>query len=64
VAASLGDEGVSIHRMRQYDHTGDAAPVLIVTHKTTRTQLDLALDAMSRLDVMTVEPVALRIEQV
>lgn len=64
VAAALGDEGVSIHRMRQYDHTGDAAPVLIVTHKTTRSQLDLALDAMSRLDVMTRAPVALRIEQV
>ncbi len=64
VAASLGDEGVSIHRMRQYDHTGDAAPVVIVTHKTTRGQLDLARDAMSRLDVITADPVALRIEQV
>ncbi len=36
VAAILGNAGVSIHRMRQYDHVNDTAPVLIVTHKTMR----------------------------
>ncbi|MDO5641247.1 MAG: homoserine dehydrogenase, partial [Paracoccus sp. (in: a-proteobacteria)] len=35
VATVLGDAGISIHRMRQYDHDGGPAPVLIVTHKTT-----------------------------
>jgi len=64
VAAALGEAGVSIHRMRQYDHTTDLAPVLIVTHKTTRAELDTALDAMQRLAVVSAAPVALRIESV
>jgi len=64
VAAVLGEAGVSIDRMRQYQHNESAAPVLMVTHKTTRAALDIALAAMSRLDVMTAEPVALRIESV
>ena len=64
VATVLGTEGISIHRMRQYEHSGDAAPVLIVTHKCTRAQLDLALDAIGKLDVVTEPAVALRIEQV
>ena len=41
VATILGDNGVSIDRMRQYGHPGAAnAPVLIVTHKTARPNLD------------------------
>ncbi|MCZ0811757.1 MAG: homoserine dehydrogenase [Pseudomonadota bacterium] len=62
VAAVLGEAGISINRMRQYRHDDTTAPVLIVTHKTTRSALDSALDAMSRLDVISDEPVALRIE--
>ncbi len=64
IATVLGENGVSIDRMRQYQHDGDAAPVLIVTHKVTRADLDQALDAMSTLDVMKEHPVALRIETV
>ncbi len=64
VTAVLGEAGVSINRMRQYRHVDSTAPVLIVTHKTTRAALDMALEAMSRLDVMIAEPVALRIESV
>ena len=64
VAAILGDAGVSIDRMRQYGHTESTAPVLIVTHKTTRTTLDHALDGLRTTDVVAGEPVALRIEQV
>ncbi|MEN9060283.1 homoserine dehydrogenase [Ponticoccus litoralis] len=63
-AQALGEAGVSIHRMRQYDHVDDAAPVLIVTHKTTRPSLDQALAAMMATGVVTHEPVALRIEEV
>jgi homoserine dehydrogenase len=36
--------------------------VLIVTHKTTRGALDLALEAMAGTGVLTSAPVALRIE--
>lgn len=64
VAAVLGDAGVSINRMRQRSHEQDVAPVLIVTHKTTRTALDDALAAMVGTGVVEGTPVALRIEQV
>lgn len=64
VATILGEAGVSIDRMRQYSHDEATAPVLIVTHKTTRAALDQALDAMKTTDVVATNPVALRIEQV
>ncbi|MCC6305228.1 MAG: homoserine dehydrogenase [Rhodobacteraceae bacterium] len=64
VAAALGDAGVSIDRMRQYRHEAPEAPVLIVTHKTTRDALDHALAAFAATGVVVGTPVALRIEQV
>jgi homoserine dehydrogenase len=64
ITSILGEAGVSIHRMRQYDHKDDIAPVLLVTHATTRAELDVALAAMDQTDVVTAEPVALRIETV
>jgi homoserine dehydrogenase len=64
VAAVLGDAGVSINRMRQRSHDQNTAPVLIVTHKTTRAALDEAMAAMMGTGVVEGEPVALRIEQV
>lgn len=64
IAAILGDSGISIDRMRQYGHSDVTAPVLIVTHKTTRTALDEALSAMAGTDVMASDPVTLRIEDV
>jgi len=64
IATVLGEAGISINRMRQYDHSDDQAPVLIVTHKTTRTALDQALVAMDATGVVTEAPVALRIESV
>jgi homoserine dehydrogenase len=63
VAAVLGEAGVSINRMRQRSHDQNTAPVLIVTHKTTRAALDIALAAMVGTKVVEGEPVALRIEQ-
>ena len=64
VASVLGNAGVSINRMRQYRHDDATAPVLIVTHKTTPSDLTTALDAIARLDVVAGSPVALRIETV
>ena len=64
IATALGDAGISINRMRQYGHAADSAPVLIVTHKTTRSELDRAIEAMSRTGVLADGPVALRIENV
>ncbi|NKX44558.1 homoserine dehydrogenase [Roseicyclus persicicus] len=64
VATVLGEAGISIDRMRQYDHPGENAPVLIVTHKTARPNLDTALAALPGTGVLTGAPVALRIEEV
>ncbi len=64
VATALGEAGISIDRMRQYDHAGPDAPVLIVTHKAGRDDLSRALDAIPRLGVVTGAPIALRIENI
>ena len=64
VATVLGESGISINRMRQYDHEGDGAPVLIVTHRTSRDALDWALGAMDKTGVVESTPVAIRIEEV
>jgi homoserine dehydrogenase len=63
VAAALGAAGISINRMRQVEHAGPEAPVLIVTHRTGRAALDGALGEIAALDVSRAEPVAIRIEE-
>jgi len=64
VARVLGEAGISIDRMRQYGHQDATAPVLIVTHKTTRSSLDEALTGMATTGVVEGSPVAIRIEAV
>ena len=64
VARVLGEAGISIDRMRQYGHQDTTAPVLIVTHKTTRSSLDEALAGMATTGVVEGSPVAIRIEAV
>ncbi len=64
VASVLGEAGVSISRMRQYGHDDTTAPVLIVTHKTTRDAIDHAIAALPATSVVEGAPVALRIEEV
>ncbi len=61
IATVLGAEGVSIHRMRQYDHQGDSAPVAIVTHETGEANLSRAIDRIAALDVSLAPPVSMRI---
>lgn len=64
VATVLGEAGVSISRLRQYGHADATAPVLIVTHKTTRDAIDAAIAAFDATGVVAGETVALRIEEV
>lgn len=64
IATVLGEAGISIDRMRQYGHVETTAPVLIVTHKTTRAALTDALAGMATTGVVAGDPVALRIEEV
>ncbi|KAF0677029.1 homoserine dehydrogenase [Profundibacterium mesophilum] len=63
-AMALGEAGVSINRMRQYDHVDTTAPVLIVTHKAARADIDDALRRMAQTDVVIGDPVAIRIEEI
>lgn len=65
VATVLGEEGVSIDRMRQYGHAdATVAPVLIVTHKCGRDAIDHALRRLPATGVVLGDPVAIRIESV
>jgi len=63
IAAALGSQGVSIHRMRQYGQ-GDPVPVVIETHDAPRDAIDAAVAAIAALPVSMVAPVAIRIEEV
>ncbi len=64
IATCLGEAGVSIDQMRQYGHQGVNAPVLIVTHKATRDDIDHAVARFAATGVLVGAPVALRIEEV
>ena len=64
VATALGEAGISIDRMRQYDHPGDDAPVLIVTHPCARGVLQQALETLGGTKVLRAVPVALQIQDV
>ena len=64
VAAILGKSDVSIDRMRQYGHDDETAPLVILTHKTTRESVDSAVSALPETRVLKGNPVALRIENV
>lgn len=64
IAAVMGKANVSIDRMRQYAHDTDSAPVLIVTHKTTRAAIDQILNEFSKTKLTGDRPVALRIESI
>ena len=61
VCQSLGDQGVSIHQMRQFGGAPEPATVLIVTHEVADRPLRDALAGISTLSVCLDEPVALRI---
>ncbi|MEM7491631.1 MAG: ACT domain-containing protein, partial [Pseudomonadota bacterium] len=62
VATVLGQHGISIDRMRQYDHPGGDAPVLIVTHPCAPGDLSSALSGVVETGVVTGPPVALQIQ--
>ena len=64
IATCLGEAGVSIDQMRQNGHQGVNAPVLIVTHKATRDDIDHAAGLFAGTGVLVGAPVVLRIEAV
>ncbi|MCF8510808.1 MAG: homoserine dehydrogenase [Rhodobacteraceae bacterium] len=64
IATCLGEAGVSIDQMRQYGHEGANAPVLIVTHKASRDDIDHAITRFAGTGVLVGAPVVIRIEEV
>ncbi len=64
IARALGDAGISIDRLRQQNHEGDSAPVLIVTHPTEPANVDKALAAIAANKDTTSDPIALKIVEV
>jgi len=64
VATALGEAGVSIDRMRQHGHQSPTAPVIVVTHKCSRGQIDAAVVGLPQTGVVKGETVAIRIEEV
>lgn len=64
VATVLGNNDISIRQMRQYDHTDENAPVLIVTHETDNANMLRAIAELPQTGVVIGDPVALRIESV
>ena len=63
MAAALGEEGVSIRQMRQYDHDGVAAPVIFVTHPSLPVAMDGALGRLGAMEECLEPPMALRVER-
>jgi homoserine dehydrogenase len=55
---------VSIDRLRQQNHEGDSAPILIVTHPTEPANIDKALAAIASTSDTTSAPIALKIVEV
>ena len=64
IATVLGNNKISIDRMRQKAHDGHVAPVVIVTHETTLKQVKKALKEISSLDVCLKPPVSIKIEDI
>jgi len=64
VSAALAEAGISIDRMRQKEHSDNAAPVLIVTHPVAPAALDAALEAIRQTGAVTGSPIALKIVDV
>ena len=64
VSSALADQGISIDRMRQPQHDGNNATILIITHKKDRGAIAKALEALATLDIMNAAPFALPIIEV
>ena len=64
IASVLGDAGISIDRMRQYRHEGEAAPVIMVTHKTSPAEIAKAISRIKRSGAVLEDPVSIRIEEI
>ena len=63
LSSILGKYKISINRMNQLHHIGETAPILIVTHPTTKNLLKPAIEEISKLEICINEPVIIKIEE-
>ena len=64
LAGILGKNNISIYRMRQLRHEDENAPVLIVTHPTTKTLLKASIDEITKLNICKTDPMYIKIEEI
>ncbi|MEM6973582.1 MAG: homoserine dehydrogenase [Pseudomonadota bacterium] len=66
LATALGQEGISIQRMHQYDGPPDASavPVVLITHDAPRAAVDAAIARIADGGFCEGTPVAMRLETV
>ena len=63
LSSILGKYEISINRMKQLHHIGETAPILIVTHPTTKNLLKPAIEEINQLEICINEPVIIKIEE-
>ena len=63
LSSILGKYEISINRMNQLHHIGETAPILIVTHPTTKNLLKPAVEEINQLEICINEPVIIKIEE-
>ena len=64
VSGILGDHGISIKSVHQIERKlNDGVPIFMMTHAAQESQVKSALSKISALDVITDEPVLIRIEE-
>ncbi len=64
ITGILGKHRISINRMRQKDHKGLEAPIVLLTHKTSAAKIKTCIKQLSKDDICIGQPICLRIEDI
>ena len=64
ITGILGDKGISIASITQKEQHEKDVPVVILTHEVKTSDMDEALDAIAKLEVVREKPLRFRIEDI
>lgn len=64
ITKTLGDNQISIASVVQTEVAQDVVPVVFITHEATERDMRKALDDMKKANIVSAEPVMLRIEDI
>lgn len=64
ITGILGDNGISIASITQKEQDEKSVPVVILTHEVLTSQMDEAMEAIGKLDVVREIPLRFRIEDI